>query len=167
MTIHEYIKQQVNECVSEIKEANLYNSLRPIIAESLMEAGKEAKKSGKKKVKVDTLVKKLMKNKEFKKKAMEYLTDKDVYDGWSNALDGKTYNKLDNMSNGAMRREVTQQLEDEKINNGPIFKDLWPNMTYDAARSWGSKKLHGKGGARFTDEEVAAIYQDLNNKMTE
>jgi hypothetical protein len=85
------------------------------------------------------------------------------YDGWTNKE--KTYTSLDNMSDGSKRRIVTQRLEDEKIDWAPMAYKLWPNMTEDAARSWFSKKVAGKGGEQFTDEEISTLFNLLNNKI--
>ena len=159
MRIHEYIKKIVNESAEEVMKAQLFEAVRPIVAESVMEASKNGGK-----IKVDDLVDKLMKNKEFKKKALKYLTDHDAMQSLSDNLDGKTYNRMDNVSKGSMRRDVTERLKDEKLNWAPIAYKLWPGMTEDAARSWFSKKVHGKGGESFSDEEISIIYHELNNK---
>lgn len=165
MQIHEYIKNIVNESVDEVRKAQLFEAIRPIIAESMAEAAKE--KGGKKgKIKVDDLVDKLMKNDDFKNKALKYLTDHDAMQSLSNNLDGETYDEMDNMSKAALRRDVTQRLKDRKINAAPMAEELWPSMTPDAARSWFSKKANGKDGESFSDEEIAKIYHWLNNKMS-
>lgn len=159
MNIRDYISNIVNECVNENKETKLREAIRPMIAEAVMEAGK-----GGKKIPVGELVNKLMQNKEFKKKAAEYLSDKDAYDGWTDSLKGKKYSTLDNQSDGSKRRTVTQRLKDEKLDYAPIAYKLWPNMSQDAARSWFYKKVDGKNES-FTDDEVAKIYNMLNNIM--
>lgn len=164
MKIHEYIKKQVNECVEEFQAEQLFREIRPMIAESLMEAEKEGNdKPGK--VKVKDLVKKLMKNEKFKKAATEYLKKEKTYDGWTDKLDGKTYTSLDNLSDGSKRREVSQRLKDAKIDCAPMAYELWPDMTQDAARSYFYKKMDGKDGLSFTKDEVAQLYQMLNNRM--
>ena len=115
-----------------------------------------------KKVSVDKLVDKLMKNDTFKKKAREYLKDTDAYNSWTSNLDGKKYSKLDNQSQGSKRRTVTQRLKDEKINYAPLAYKLWPEMSEDAARSWFSKKVSGKNES-FSDDEISKLYNLLNN----
>lgn len=155
------------------KEFQLTESIRPIVASILMESIVEAKKpkyaqSSKErnggKIKISTLVKKLMKNPEFKKKAAEYLTDQDAYNGWSDNLKGKTYSTLDNLADGSKRRTVSQKLKDKKIDYAPIAYELWPNMSQDAARSWFSKKVDGKN-VSFSDDEISKIYNLLNNTI--
>lgn len=167
MKLHEYIKKQVNECIDELQAEQLFRDLRPIIAESLEEASKELSKYKKKKkqVTVTYLVNKLMKNKKFRSKAEEYLKKRKKYDGWADNLNGKTYSALDNLSDGAKRRIVTQRLKDKKIDCAPLAYKLWPDMTEDAARSKFYKCMDGRDGFEFTKNEVAQLYQMLNNKM--
>ena len=155
-----YITNIVNESIQQIKEDKLRESIRPMIAEAVMEDAKSGK------IKVGELVKKLMSNPEFKQKATDYLKKDNNFDGWANNLNGKKYSSLDNMSDGAKRRTVTQRLKDKKIDFAPIAYKLWPNMTEDAARSWFSKKVSGKNES-FTDEEISQIYNLLNNIVTE
>jgi hypothetical protein len=154
----------------------LFENIRPYVAKALYESLWEKKqaeqeensektnKKDKSSVKIDDLVKKLMKNKEFKKKAMQYLNDEDAYDGWTEELGDQKYTTLSNLSDGSKRRIVTQRLKDKKIDWAPLAYELWPNMTEDAARSWFSKKVAGKK-AEFTDEEVSALYRLLNNTV--
>lgn len=154
----------------------LFENIRPYVAKALYESLWEKKqaeqeennektnKKNKSSVKIDDLVKKLMKNKEFKKKAMQYLNDEDAYDGWTEELGDQKYSSLSNLSDGSKRRIVTQRLKDKKIDWAPLAYELWPNMTEDAARSWFSKKVAGKK-AEFTDEEVSALYRLLNNTV--
>lgn len=40
---------------------------------------------------------------------------------------------------------------------------LWPDMDKDTARSLFSKKVAGKEGREFTDEEVTKLYQKKNS----
>lgn len=173
MNAKTYISNIVNEAVQKQKDNNLREAIRPMIANALLESIFEKEhpegghKGGKsKKVKVDDLVQRLMSNPTFKKKAIDYLTDDDAYDGWSKALKGKTYDALDNQSDGSKRRTVTQRLKDKKIDYAPIAYELWPSMSQDAARSWFSKKVDGRNES-FTDEEISKIYNLLNNIMTE
>lgn len=154
----------------------LFENIRPYVAKALYESlwekkqaeqeenSENTKKKDKSSVKIDDLVKKLMKNKEFKKKAMQYLNDEDAYDGWTEELGDQKYTTLSNLSDGSKRRIVTQRLKDKKIDWAPLAYELWPNMTEDAARSWFSKKVAGKK-AEFTDEEVSALYRLLNNTV--
>lgn len=154
----------------------LFENIRPYVAKALYESlwekkqaeqeenSENTKKKDKSSVKIDDLVKKLMKNKEFKKKAMQYLNDEDAYDGWTEELGDQKYTSLSNLSDGSKRRIVTQRLKDKKIDWAPLAYELWPNMTEDAARSWFSKKVAGKK-AEFTDEEVSALYRLLNNTV--
>ena len=155
----------------------LFENIRPYVAKALYESlwEKQQQKSenesdetekpkSKSSVKIDDLVKKLMKNKEFKKKAMQYLNDEDAYDGWTEELGDQKYSSLSNLSDGSKRRIVTQRLKDKKIDWAPLAYELWPNMTEDAARSWFSKKVAGKK-AEFSDEEVSALYRLLNNTV--
>ena len=131
-----------------------------MIAEAVME-----KKGGK--IKIGALVQKLMDNPEFKQKAIDYLNNEADFNGWSDKLNGKTYSSLDNQSDGSKRRTVTQRLKDKKIDYAPIAYELWPDMTEDAARSWFSKKVDGRDGESFSDQEISKIYHLLNNVMTE
>lgn len=154
----------------------LFENIRPYVAKALYESlwekqqaeqeenSEKINKKDKSSVKIDDLVKKLMKNKEFKKKAMQYLNDEDAYDGWTEELGDQKYTTLSNLSDGSKRRIVTQRLKDKKIDWAPLAYELWPNMTEDAARSWFSKKVSGKK-AEFTDEEVSALYRLLNNTV--
>lgn len=160
MNVKSYITRIVNESIEEIREDRLRNAIRPMVAEAVME------EKGKK-IKVSALVKKLMSNPEFKKIAKDYLNNEDDFNGWSEKLNGKKYSSLDNMSNGAKRRTVTQRLKDKKIDYAPIAYKLWPDMSEDAARSWFSKKVEGKSGESFTDEEISSIYNMLNNVISE
>lgn len=163
MELKDYINNAITESVNRQKEEDLKESLRPMILEAFQESfKKENNHTGK--IKISALVDKLMKNPEFKKKAMEYLTDKDAYDGWSDNIGKNKYTSLDNLSDGAKRRIVTQRLKDRKIDYAPIAYELWPNMSEDAARSWFSKKVDGKK-VSFTDEEVSKIFMLLNNTL--
>ena len=159
MNAKTYISNIVNETIQQIKEENFRKSIRPIIAEAVME-----QKGGK--IKVGDLVDKLMKNPEFKKKAADYLKNDDEFDGWAKNLNGKTYSSLDNQSDGSKRRTVTQRLKDKKIDYAPMAYELWPDMTEDAARSWFSKKVDGRGGESFSDEEISKLYNLLNNVIS-
>ena len=158
-------------------QQQLFENIRPYVAQAIYESlwEKQQQKSenesdetenpkSKSSVKIDDLVKKLMKNKEFKKKAMEYLTDEDAYDGWTEELGDQKYSSLSNLSDGSKRRIVTQRLKDKKIDWAPLAYELWPEMTEDAARSWFSKKVAGKK-AEFSDEEVSTLYRLLNNTV--
>ena len=167
------LKTYITEKINIAKKESLKESIRPMVAEALNEAMIETNKKPryaqtskdkKGKISVDALVKKLMSNEKFKKKAMAYLTDDDAYNGWSDSLKGKTYDTLDNMSDGSKRRNVTQKLKDEKIDCAPLAYKLWPSMSKDAARSWFYKKLDGKNES-FTDEEISTLYGLLNNKI--
>lgn len=162
MTLKKYIQNKINESIDEINKQSLHESIKPYINEALLQMINESQT---KKVRIDKLVDKLMQNKQFKKKALEYLNDEDAYSNWTDNLDGKDYNKLDNASDASKKRQVTQQLKDDKIKYAPMAEKLWPNMSPDAARSWFSKKVHGKGGESFTDDEVAQLYQMLNNRV--
>lgn len=154
-----YISNIVNETIQQIKEDNFRDSIKPMVAEAVMEDGKSGK------IKVGALVKKLMSNPEFKQKAADYLKNDNDFDGWANSLNGKKYSSLDNQSDGSKRRTVTQRLKDRKIDYAPIAYELWPSMSQDAARSWFSKKVDGKNES-FTDEEISKIYNLLNNIMS-
>lgn len=152
-------------------EQILKESIKPFIMEAIQESFMAEKGNpGKGKIKISTLVKKLMKNHEFKKRAWEYLNKNQDYNGWNDQLEqlgDKKYTALDNMSDAAKRRQVTQRLKDDaKIDYAPIAYKLWPDMSQDAARSWFSKKVDGKK-VSFTDEEVAQIYTMLNNTVNE
>lgn len=151
------LRKYIQERIEKAKREQLAESIRPIIAEALMN---ESKKGGK--TNVDDLVKKLMSNEKFKKKAIQYLTDEDAMDSWSDSLNGKTYNALDNQSDGSKRRTVTQRLKDKKIDYAPLAYELWPDMSEDAARSWFSKKVDGRNES-FNDEEISKLYNLLNN----
>lgn len=164
-----YIKSLVKECVEAKKEETLKESIKPIVTEMLKESFMEAndgESTGSGKINVKALVKKLMKNPKFKSAAKSYLSKHDDYDGQSNKSNHETYSSLDNMSDGAKRRIVAQRLSDKKMNWAPMAYRLWPDMSEDAARSWFSKKVAGKGGERFTDEEVSTLFSLLNNKIS-
>lgn len=149
MVFKEYIKSYIKEYkLLKLEEMLLNISQKELLNE--------------KKVSVDKLVDKLMKNDTFKEKAREYLNDKDAYKSWTSNLDGKKYSKLDNQSQGSKRRTVTQRLKDEKINYAPLAYKLWPEMSEDAARSWFSKKVSGKNES-FSDDEISQLYKLLNN----
>ncbi len=149
MVFKEYIKSYIKEYkLLKLEEMLLNISQKELLNE--------------KKVSVDKLVDKLMKNDTFKKKAREYLKDTDAYNSWTSNLDGKKYSKLDNQSQGSKRRTVTQRLKDEKINYAPLAYKLWPEMSEDAARSWFSKKVSGKNES-FSDDEISKLYNLLNN----
>jgi len=156
MKISDYINGVYKTSMSKL-------SIERIINESIEEVKQEKNKKPKLKV-TDDLVKQLMSNDKFKKKAMKYLTDKDAYDGWSDNLKGKKYTSLSNLSDGSKRREVTQRLKDDKIKYAPMAYELWPEMSEDAARSWFSKKVDGKNES-FSDEEIETLYSLLNNKL--
>lgn len=158
MNAKTYISNIVNETIQQIKEDNFRDSIKPMVAEAVMEDAKSGK------IKVGALVKKLMSNPEFKQKATDYLKNDNDFDGWANSLNGKKYSTLDNQSDGSKRRTVTQRLKDKKIDYAPIAYELWPSMSQDAARSWFSKKVDGKNES-FTDEEISKIYNLLNNIM--
>lgn len=160
MNAKTYISNIVNETINQIKEERFRKSIRPMIAEAVME-----NQGGK--IKVGALVQKLMDNPEFKQKAIDYLNNDDDFNGWSEKLKGKTYSSIDNQSDGSKRRTVTQRLKDKKIDYAPIAYELWPDMSEDAARSWFSKKVDGRGGESFSDQEISKIYNLLNNVMTE
>lgn len=157
MKISDYINEVYKTIKSELTNEQIIN-------ESIEDV-KNKKEGKKQKIKVtDDLVKQLMSNDKFKKKAMKYLTDEDAYDGWSNNLNGKKYTSLSNLSDGSKRREVTQRLKDDKIKYAPMAYELWPEMSEDAARSWFSKKVDGKNES-FSDEEIETLYSLLNNKL--
>ena len=70
MKLHEYVKKSVRESIEQVRSEQLFESIRPIVAQLIMEEKKsEKKKDGKKKkngkIDIDSLVKKLMKNKIF------------------------------------------------------------------------------------------------------
>lgn len=159
MKISDYINGVYKTSMSKL-------TIERIINESIEEVKQEKQEGNKKqKLKVtDELVKQLMSNDKFKKKAMKYLTDEDAYDGWSDNLKGKKYTSLSNLSDGSKRREVTQRLKDDKIKYAPMAYELWPEMSEDAARSWFSKKVDGKNES-FSDEEIETLYSLLNNKL--
>lgn len=158
MDVKAYISKVVNESIQQIKEDKLRETVKTYVAEAVIKEGK--------KVKVGALVDRLMQNNKFKETVINYLQDKGEFDGWADSLNGKTYSKLDNQSDGSKRRTVTQRLKDKKIDYAPIAYELWPDMTPDAARSWFSKKVDGKNES-FSDEEISKIYNLLNNIMTE
>lgn len=159
MKISDYINGVYKTSMSKL-------TIERIINESIEEVKQEKQEGNKKqKIKVtDELVKQLMSNDKFKKKAMKYLTDEDAYDGWSDNLKGKKYTSLSNLSDDSKRREVTQRLKDDKIKYAPMAYELWPEMSEDAARSWFSKKVDGKNES-FSDEEIETLYSLLNNKL--
>jgi hypothetical protein len=162
MTIKNYIQDKLNESVENKQKQTLLESIKPYIANELREAAKNSKD---KKIKVEDLVKTLMDNEKFKEKTIEFLSnDKSTDFNWTANLGDKKYTKLDNLSNGAKRRTVSQRLKDEKIKYAPLAEKLWPEMSPDAARSWFSKKVDGKN-ERFSDEEVAQLYLMLNNPI--
>ena len=158
MDTRTYISGIINESIRQLREDKLRETVKSCIAEAIIQEGK--------KVKVGELVDKLMKNDKFKESVIDYLQNDDDFDGWANSLNGKKYTALGNQSDASKRRTVTQRLKDKKIDYAPIAYKLWPNMSQDAARSWFSKKVDGKNES-FTDEEVATIYNLLNNIMTE
>lgn len=158
------LDKQIQDRERELRN-NLKESIKPLVMEAFQESFIAEKGKTKGKIKVGDLVKKLMQNPEFKEKAMKYLSDEDAYDGWSDALKGKKYDTLDNVSDGSKRRIVTQKLKDEKYDYAPMAYKLWPQMSDDAARSWFSKKVAGKN-ASFTDEEISALFSMLNNTVT-
>lgn len=158
------LDKQIQDREKELRN-NLKECIKPLIKEAFQESFIAEKGSETKgKIKVSDLVKKLMKNPEFKKKAMQYLNDEDAYDGWTDELGDKKYDALDNLSDGSKRRVVTQKLKDEKYDYAPMAYKLWPQMTPDAARSWFSKKVSGKN-ASFTDEEISSLFSMLNNTV--
>lgn len=157
MEIRNYISNIVNENIQQLKEDKLREELRPFVAEAVLKEGK--------KVKIGELVKKLMQNDAFKQKAIDYLQNDNEFNGWSSKLQGKTYSALDNQSDGSKRRTVTQRLKDKKMDWAPMAYELWPDMTEDAARSWFSKKVGGKDGESFNDDEIKKLYAMLNNNM--
>lgn len=166
MNIKSYISKLVNECIHANQEENLRESIRPMVAKALMESMYEKKDDDKRdEDEIEATVEKLMQDPEFKEKAIEYLDDEDAFKSWSDSFDKKTYDKLDNMSDGAKRRIISQLLQDEKINHAPIAYALWPSMSEDAARSWFAKKVNGTNGEEFTDEEYAQIYNLLHNRL--
>lgn len=159
MDVKSYISNIINESIQQLKEDKLRESIRTYVAEAVIKEGK--------KVKVGPLVDKLMQNDKFKETVINYLKDEGEFDGWANSLNGKKYTSLDNQSDGSKRRTVTQRLKDRKIDYAPIAYELWPDMSEDAARSWFSKKVDGRGGESFTDQEISKIYNLLNNIMSE
>lgn len=167
MDIKNYISNIVNESIDEKRDNALRETIKPMVAEALMEENRRfTSGQGQSKVKISTLAKKLMKNPKFKETVIDYLRNNDEFDGWAGGLEGKKYSSLENMSDASKRRTVTQRLKDKKIDYAPIAYKLWPNMSPDAARSWFSKKVDGKNES-FTDEEVSKIYNMLNNIMSE
>ncbi len=164
------LNQSVQDILNEsrgngygLSDNELKESIRPIVRECVKESYITEGK-----IKISNLVKKLMQNDEFKKKAWEYLNKNKDYNGWSEQLQqigDKKYTTLDNLSDGSKRRIVTQRLKDQKIDFAPIAYKLWPDMTQDAARSWFSKKVAGKK-VSFTDEEISQIFSLLNNTIS-
>lgn len=57
------------------------------------------------------------------------------------------------------RNQVTTMLRDPKINMAELGRDLYPDMSDDAARSLISKK--SRGVRELTPEEVITLYQKL------
>lgn len=80
-------------------------------------------------------------------------------------LGKEKYTKLRNTDNGSKTRQIKMILTDKKINRAQIAYKLWPDLTKDAARSLFSKKLFGRMGQSFTDDEVAEVWSILNNKI--
>lgn len=147
------------ESIEKIKTQQLFEGIRPIVYGIL----KEEKEKNKSKMSINKLVDKLMKNDEFREKAMNYLKDNSSeFDGWANNLNGKKYTVFDNMSKGEKRRQVTELLKDERLDLAPFAYTLWPDMSEDAARSWFYRKRDGKDGESFTDDEINTLYQELN-----
>lgn len=179
MEIRSYLSNIVRECIHDIESEMLHESIRSIVVDLLEESitekkggkkGESNKKGGKKnerkknsKNSIESKVKKLMKNPDFKKAAIQYLTDDDAIDSFVDKLDGKKYSKLDNLPDATKRRMVNSKLSDEKINMAPLAYELYPSMTDAAARSYFYKKVDGV--EEFTDEEVAELYTLLNNKL--
>ena len=164
------LNQSVQDILNEsrgngygLSDNELKENIRPIVRECVKESYISEGK-----IKVSTLVNKLMQNHKFKKEAWEYLNKNKDYNGWSEQLQqigDKKYTALDNLSDGAKRRIVTQKLKDEKYDYAPMAYKLWPDMTEDAARSWFSKKVAGKK-VSFTDEEISALFSMLNNTIS-
>ena len=59
------------------------------------------------------------------------------------------------------RKQVTAMLRDPKINMAELGRDLYPDMSDDAARSLISKK--SRGVRELTPDEVITLYQKLHN----
>ena len=141
MNTKTYIDKLVRECVRERKEEILKEAIRPIVAQTLYEFRVDGgSNNGKGKASASALVRKLMKNPNFKKAAQSYLEKtegpgKNDYDGWTN--NEKTYTTLDQMPDGSKRRIVTQRLADKKMDWAPMAYRLWPDMT---RRVHGSRK---------------------------
>lgn len=166
--IKNYISRLVCECIHTNEEEQLRESIRPLVAKALLESIYEKEDDNgddDNDSEIEDTVEKLMQDPDFKKKAIEYLEDDDAMDSWTDKLGDKSYDKLDNMSDGAKRRIVSQLLQDEKINHAPLAYALWPSMSEDAARSWFAKKVNGSGGEEFSDEEYAQLYTLLHNKL--
>ena len=103
MKLHEYVKKSVRESIEQVRSEQLFESIRPIVAQLLMEEKKsEKKKDGKKrkdgKIDIDSLVKKLMKNKKFRKTAAEYLSANKTDGDFGFRADGKAYKEPDVMT---------------------------------------------------------------------
>lgn len=167
MKLHEYVKKSVRESIEQVRSEQLFESIRPIVAQLLMEEEKsEKKKDGKKKkngkIDIDSLVKKLMKNKKFRKKAAEYLSANKTDSDFGFRADGKAYKEPDEMTSAEKVNDVTDRFKDKKIKQAPIAYNLYPDMTEDGARHVFSNKLKNKS---FTDEEWADIYLMLNNDV--
>lgn len=157
MDAKSYISNIINESIERLKEDKLRETVRTYVAEAVIKEGR--------KVKVGPLVDKLMQNDKFKETVISYLKDEGEFNGWSDSLNGKTYSSLDNQSDGSKRRTVTQRLKDRKIDYAPMAYELWPDMSQDAARSWFSKKVDGKDGESFSEDEIKKLYVMLNNTM--
>lgn len=67
--------------------------------------------------------------------------------------------KSDNKEIAKERNQVTTMLRDPKINMAELGRDLYPEMSDDAARSLISKK--SRGVRELTPEEVITLYQKL------
>ena len=58
------------------------------------------------------------------------------------------------------RKQVTTMLRDPKINMAELGRDLYPDMSDDAARSLISKK--SRGVRELTPDEIITLYQKLH-----
>ncbi|MBP5723121.1 MAG: hypothetical protein J6X18_06065 [Bacteroidales bacterium] len=58
------------------------------------------------------------------------------------------------------RKQVTTMLRDPKINMAELGRDLYPEMSDDAARSLISKK--SRGVRELTPDEIITLYQKLH-----
>lgn len=157
MDAKSYISSIINESIERLREDKLRETVRTYVAEAVIKEGR--------KVKVGPLVDRLMQNDKFKETVISYLKNEGEFDGWADSLKGKTYSALDNQSDGSKRRTVTQRLKDKKMDWAPMAYELWPDMTEDAARSWFSKKVAGKDGESFSEDEIKKLYNMLNNSM--